>query len=341
VPAGEWVLDEDDIEALKDGAALQDTPVRYSDLVLALDSVGAPRNFFALGAIEGNPITLLSGPEKSHKSWTAIDLAVATTIADSWLGAYPIMRHGQVVYLDGEYGPFEFVRRVARVSRGHNQDPGVVVPMIRHLFSGNITLTPDDPYISILSKDIELNPPALIVIDPFRNHLVGSENDADVIVDAFRTISKLRGNVPCPVLVLHHLNKSGAASGHRAISTRADLIIEGTDGKDPVYSARGRTIRPRIDPIAEPFSIEVRHVNDEDDGIAETIVRLANDLGALELAILNAIRSQARTINWISRHLHRSAKDVGHAVDRLYASQRVETVKLFVNGHNYVGYRAI
>src|SRR5690606_18486905 len=65
-------------------------------------------------------------------------------------------------------------------------------------------------------------------------------------------------------------NKSGGFSGSRALTARADLIIEGSDTETPAYETRGRTVRPTLDPIAKPFSINVAHIHDEDDTIAMT-----------------------------------------------------------------------
>ena len=242
----------------------------WSDLLAAYAGVGAERPWFAEGAIEGSPIIMFSGPEKSHKSWSAMQLAAATVVGGPWLERFPVRRPGPVVYLDGEYGEHEFARRVVRLSRGMGAEPTDVLRNIRHFYSAQMTLTPGDGALRKVLSAIGAERPSLVVLDPLRNHLDGSENDSDVIVRAYKCLDALRGAGQCPVLVIHHLNKSGGFSGSRAITTRADFIVEGSDTTTPTYTARGRTLRPALDSIAQPFVIDVTHENDHDDRIAAT-----------------------------------------------------------------------
>jgi hypothetical protein len=242
----------------------------WSDLVSTFAGVGRERPWFAEGAIEGAPLIMFSGPEKSHKSWTGMQLAVATVTGGAWLGRFPIRKPGRVVYLDGEYGEHEFTRRVVRIARGMGAHPREVLAAIRHHYSVDLVLLPSDATFRRVLAAVRAEPPSLIVLDPLRNHLDGSENDSDAVVRAYRCLDALRVAGCCPVLSIHHLNKSGGFSGSRAITTRADLIIEGSDAETPTYSVRGRTVRPTVDAIARPFSIAISHEHDGDDAIAAT-----------------------------------------------------------------------
>lgn len=328
------------------------TPL-WSNLGNALASVGRERDWFAEGAIEGRPIILFSGPEKSHKSWTAMQLATATTVGAAWLGRFPIRRPGPVVYLDGEYGEQEFARRVARIARGIGADPREVVGRILHHYSVGLTLTATDAVFRQVLAAVEAQRPSLIVLDPLRNHLAGDENAAQVIVEAFRCLSALRDAGGCPVLVVHHLNKSGGFSGSRAITTRADLILEGSDGETPQYSARGRTLRPRVDAIAQPFTIDVAHDHDEDDTIAATRMVYSAAGGGSDAALppgLSALQSkivqfldrqkESRAANYIARALNRANADVAKALAELVKAGHVELHpgKVLFNGRYSDGY---
>ncbi len=88
----------------------------------------------------------------------------------------------------------------------------------------------------------------------------------------FLGLEILRTAARCPIVVAHHLNKAGGYSGSRALLGRADLIIEGTDERPPWYSTIGRTIR-RGDAIAERFTVDIEHLDDDDDAVAKTLVR--------------------------------------------------------------------
>lgn len=251
----------------------------WSDLVGALESVGKERPWFAEGAIEGSPIIMFAGPEKSHKSWAAMQLAVATILGGKWLGKFQIKRPGSVAYFDAEYGAYEFARRVARIARGMGAEPRTVLAQIRHFYSSGMLLNLSDQELQEHGRDIAAQRPALIIVDPLRNHLDGDENSAEAINAAYRALDRLRITGNCPVHVLHHLNKSGGFSGSRAIVTRADLIVEGSDSKTaPQYITRGRTVRAN-DAIVASFSIRVQHEHDHDDTIASTIV----SCGGIEL----------------------------------------------------------
>ena len=324
----------------------------WSDLLDAFDNVGKERPWFAEGAIEGCPIIMFAGPEKSHKSWTAMQLAVATVLGGKWLGRFQIMRPGPVVYLDGEYGPHEFVRRIARIARGMSADPREVLRQIRHLYSTSLVLKVGDPELVRVGKQIQEHKPALIVLDPLRNHLNGDENSAPVILEANKCLSMMRGSGGCPVLALHHLNKSGSFTGNRAITTRADLIIEGTDGETPSYTTRGRTVRQMTDPIAQPFTIAASHEHDDDDTIATTRIACSaasgaatlppdvSEFGGKILAVLKK-HEDPRTKSYIATAVGRSNGDTETELRRLKDARHVEEVLggVVFKGKEYDGWK--
>lgn len=242
----------------------------WSDLSAAHDRVGKARPWFAEGAIEGEPVVMLMGPEKKGKSWLAMQLAVAVAAGGvAWLDTFTLQRQGAVAYLDAEYGEFEFARRIARITRGYGKEPRDVLPLMRHNYSAELVLARDDPAFGRVLESIGAEKPALIVLDPLRNHLMGSENDSAVVVEANRCIRALKAAGRCPLLALHHLNKAGAYSGSRAIMSTADLIIEGSDEDRPTYETRGRVVR-HGDAIAMPFRVDVSHADDDDDTKAAT-----------------------------------------------------------------------
>ncbi len=241
----------------------------WSDLSAALADVGAERDWFAEGAIEGDPLALFVAPEKSGKSWALMQLAVAAVTGGAWLGRFPIRRRGSAVLLDGEYGQTETARRLARIARGMGHDPRAVLSQVRHFHSAGLRLVKDDPLLLGVFHDLKANPAAVVIIDPLRNHLAGSENESEVALDALWCCQALCNAAGCPVIIAHHLNKSGGTSGSRALLTRADLVIEGSDEEQPWYRTRGRTVR-QGDAIATPFTVEIRHTNDDDDRVART-----------------------------------------------------------------------
>ena len=65
-------------------------------------------------------------------------------------------------------------------------------------------------------------------------------------------------------------------SGSRALKTRTDVFVEGSDEDAPRYATIGRTLR-RSDRIGKPFVVAIEHQDDNDDAVAKTFVRARFD----------------------------------------------------------------
>lgn len=317
------------VSAAFEAAGRSATPP-WTDLAAAYAARGEKRNWFAEGAIEDQPLVLIVGAEKGWKSWMCIDLAVHTVTGGRWLGRFPIVRPGPVVYIDCEYGGGEFSRRVVRLARGAGRDPAEVFAGIRHLYGG-VRLAAGNAGFAALLAAVEREPPKLIVLDPLRDLLVGSENDSDVVLEALDCASRLRDAARCPVVVLHHLNKSGGYSGSRALWSRPDLILEGSDDRErPEFHAAGRNVR-RGDPLKSGFTIGVEHENDLDDATAASVVwsrfegesNAQRPLSKLALTILRMLADGALSRSAIKRHTRRSDADVHRALDELQQAGRI------------------
>lgn len=247
-----------------------------SDLFINLSEYehDAERDWFAEGAIEGACLVVWGGPEKTGKSWILGDLIVATVTGGKWLHRFQLSRAGRVMLLETENQPRETNRRLRRLARAHGANPDEVIAGVDY-YGQYLHL--DDDEMSNHVRELErafrqFEHPALIVIDPLRGHMLGNEDSAADIRKVVEGANRLRQITPAPVVIAHHLNKSGGLSGSRALSTGMDLIITGTDGEQPEYNAVGRRIRDN-DPIANPFVIDIEHENDDDDTAARTFCR--------------------------------------------------------------------
>lgn len=302
--------------------------VPWTDLLSLWREDPGRRVWWARGAIELRPPPMIvwAGPEKREKSWIAMHAAVATVLGAQWLGAWEIERPGNVVYLDGEYGPYEFGRRIARLARGMGEAPSDVLPSIRYLYSTDVIFNAESPGKELrgVLRDVQEFKPSLIVVDPLRNHIEGNENDSDVALAALRRLSQLRDAAECPILLLHHLNKSGEPAGSRAWATRPDVLIAGTDTAEPTYNARSRTMR-RGDSIAKPFGVAVWHTNDDDESQAACHVRhVVDDTPALDGRIMLALRAGPQSANSLKKSLGRSGADVNDCLDRLESNGSIK-----------------
>ncbi len=326
-------LAEEVAAELTAGAKSSAGPV-WSDLAAEYATLGAEREWFATGIIEGAPIGLFIGPEKTGKSWALLDLAIATITGGKWLGRFAVTKPGPALYLDAEYGPKEFVRRAARLARGAGHDPRAVFPGLRHVHAGNMYLSPTDPAFSRVLSSVRSEPPRLIVVDPLRNLLSGSENDAETVLAALRCAAMLRDAAGCPVIVAHHLNKAGLMSGSRALLGRADIVFEGSDEEEPWYGAKGRNVRRHDAGKASRFTILVDHDNDDDEPTASTTVssrfegELAAKTGVSKSAVrvLDALKHGPISATGLKRHRIRgmNSATIRRALDELKLAGRVQ-----------------
>jgi hypothetical protein len=307
----------------------------WSDLNSALESIGAERDWFAEGAIENNPLAVIIGPEKGGtegrgkggKSWALMQLAVATVTGGKWLGRFQIKRPGSVVYLDGENGTFDFARRVTRISRGMGHDPKEVLGQIRHLFGAGLRLEKTSELLKAIVTDLDSQPAALIVLDPLRNHLDGDESSNRDMETALSLCDIVASRSPCPLIIAHHLNRSGTYSGSRSLRGRADLLLEGSDEDEPRYKTAGRWLR-HSDPIAAGrFRIEVTHTDDLNDTIATTTVAcrfehessVKRDMSAAAAKVLGVLRRAGcgLTVGATRDETRQNARTAKHALEEL------------------------
>ena len=309
----------------------------WSDLMGAFSAIGSKRNWTVEGVIEGTPIVTYVAPEKSCKSWHLIQLCVAAVVGQSWLGRFRVKRQGPAVYLDGEMGEMEFARRAARLARGYGRDPSEVLTHLRHCWTASVRLHEDDSDLLAVVEAVHELQPVVVVLDPWRNHLDGNENDSDVTLAAMYCVEALRQAASAPVIIAHHLNKAGAAAGSRAFKTRADLVITAEDVDDePRFTAVGRTLRSG-DPIGggARWSVQVHHQHDDDDTRATTIstrfegeVRGKEALSTAARRVLEVLRGQADavTVSAIRRRLRMNHGTAMAALRDLHAAGLAERV---------------
>lgn len=323
-------------------AALASTkPDFLFDLSESLNELGSERQWFAEGVIEGiTPLVMLVGPEKSGKSWALTDLIVSTIAGGDWLGAFPVRRTGHVLLVEAEQGTHETARRIARVARGRGLKPADVIRGVRYVSRyWQLDALDADEMRALARHNKDNGTPALVAIDPLRGTMLGDENSAKDVLGALEGAAQIGRICSAPAVLAHHVNKLGAASGSRALATRPDLILTGTDTTRPRYTAVGRRIR-RNDPIAEQrgFFIDVDHgEHDEDDTRATTVVKAVFGTDANELPVVRPALTQ-RVLEMLGRstqpltkrqlrdELRASNRHVTDALDALKTAGSVQEI---------------
>lgn len=313
----------------------------FIDLNEETDEIGAERPWFCEGIIEGStPLVMLVGPEKSGKSWALTDLIVCTIAGGDWLGCFPVRRTGPVLLVEAEQGAYETKRRIMRVARGRGLDPREINRGVRYVKQYWQLDALDRDEMRDLERHVRDNgEPALVAIDPVRGTMLGDENSARDVLAALDGAAQLSQICSSPAVLAHHVNKSGAASGSRALATRPDLILTGTDSARPRYTAVGRRIR-RNDPIANGrgFYIDVDHgEHDDDDTQATTIVKAVFGeapaplptgplvLSAAAERVLKALKAGPRTKHQLRTALTMNNLAMAKALDQLLAAGLVRS----------------
>lgn len=194
--------------------------VRYADLGVNVNSRPLIR-----GILEHGQTSLLVGKSGSGKTFLALDLALHVAAGTAWLGHH--VDQGRVVYVAAEAG-MSIGNRIA-AWRGHHSLTALpfsaVVQAIDlcHPKTGDI-----DRLIAAIGCDEEERP-ALLVIDTISRVLAGgNENAPDDMGALVKSIDRLRDEIGCHVLAVHHLGKdqSRGARGHNLLHCAVDTEIE-------------------------------------------------------------------------------------------------------------------
>ena len=172
---------------------------------------------------------MLAGEPKTYKSVLATDLALSVASGKPFLGRFPVLKPGAVLFVQEENNPQTVQDRIIKIAV--QKQMAVRTPTgyelaedISIFFSNNfgIDLT-DKTSRVLLEKTIKDLQPALVLFDPFYMMLgSANENDATEMRNTLHWLSMLRNKYGVAILVLHHYNKG---SGNK---TRGGQKIRGT-----------------------------------------------------------------------------------------------------------------
>jgi hypothetical protein len=168
---------------------------------------------------------IVAGEPKSFKSTYVIDLAVSVASGEPFLGQYPVLEPGPVIYIQNENADWIIRDKVEKViaNRGlggeavyREKSNKLKVRFPKDLplyFINQQGYQINDPiHQQILEKIIKQYKPVLIVLDPLYLMFDGDINSAKELMPALVWLLELKNKYKTGVMVIHHYNKGGTNS---------------------------------------------------------------------------------------------------------------------------------
>jgi hypothetical protein len=195
--------------------------VRTVDVLAALSASLPPVPWIADGWLGAGDVVIFGGEWASGKSLIALDLAISVALGIPWMGRIPIDKPGPVLYVDEENNARNVTRRLSRMLRGRNIDPGYAdaIPL-RYLSKNHLRL--DAPAgRQTLERELAQHRPVLTVLDSLiRFHGADENSNTDVAALFGEAIVPLATKHGCAFLILDHMRKPSKEderfdTGHR------------------------------------------------------------------------------------------------------------------------------
>jgi hypothetical protein len=212
------------------------------------------------GFVDAESVTMFYGDSKVGKSWLAFELGRSIASGSPFLGHFPVVNPGPVLYLDFEMAQAYWEYRWAQLE--HCKPLGRRIPFHVVTRRNDRRLGFDPERLPLVLKKIRSLNPVLIVVDTIRAAFDGDENDsndAEAFVNLCREIGT-EATPPAAVVLLHHTTRDGTRfRGSGAFFAAVDAafgLVRSTDGVVTLDHLGGRmppppTITYQLEPVGE------------------------------------------------------------------------------------------
>jgi hypothetical protein len=210
-------LDLDAFRGKSNGGAPAVKFERASDL---LGRTFPPTPWLVRGILPEDGVLVLAGEPKSHKTFAALDLAIAVATGTRGLAQFETgsEKPRAVAAFLAEDSPRSVRARLCGLARGRGLEPAKALEHVFAQCRGSIDIGTDEGLCG-LGAAIRMLPEqvALCVLDPFRDLHRGEEDKSGDMSQIMGNLRALRSIVGCSVLLVHHMAKaSKETSGRRA-----------------------------------------------------------------------------------------------------------------------------
>ncbi len=165
-------------------------------------------------------VGFISGPPKSFKTWTVLEMAVSVASGTPCFGTFPVHRSGPVLLYTAE-DPMPALRlRLESLARNHGIDLEQVD--IRVIRADSLRLDrPGDR--EKLAATVDLHRPALLILDPLVRLHALDENQAGPMAELLGHIRALQRSSGIAIAIVHHSRKNGTHSAGQSMRGSSDL----------------------------------------------------------------------------------------------------------------------
>lgn len=195
-----------------------------------VDLFDVPRyddDYLVKGLVNRSSITFLHADPGVGKSFMALDLALSLGVGfGDWCGFRTVGSPCSVLYIYSEGVRRLWKRRDAWLQHNDVPERDLKGQIGIHQGAFSLNKAADAGRVDLLIKLLRDREADLIVFDTWATSTTGSnENDSGEMGVALARAGRIRDEVGCAVLVVHHDNKQGSMRGSSSIPGYCDTII--------------------------------------------------------------------------------------------------------------------
>jgi len=166
-----------------------------------------PEDLIGGGLLPFSSLMVISGKEKSYKSFMSVDMAFHLVAGRDWQG-HCISKAYKCIILSAEGGYFPMRERLQRMSSGFKEQIDLDNLLVPEEVSINL-LEPDD--YALLSQMLKQQQPDVLIFDPLVRFHNGDENASNEMAAVMGILREIIQEFNISIILIHHDTKSGTA----------------------------------------------------------------------------------------------------------------------------------
>lgn len=232
----------------------------------------------------------VSGPPKSLKTWTVLEMAVSVASGTPCFGSFPVPKPGPVLLYAAE-DPLPALRlRIQSLARNH----GLTIDQVEILVITADSLRLDrPPDREKLMATVDRHRPALVILDPLVRLHGQDENQSGPMAELLGHIRALQRKNGTAVTIVHHCRKAGTHSAGQSMRGSSDLYAF-LDSLVSLHRRHGRlslSAEHRSAPGLEPLPLELVAASDAEQGPSLRLCTLQDEVQTQEHRLQERITS--------------------------------------------------
>ena len=296
------------------------------------------------GLIPESGVCVISGEPKSTKTWIAVELGMALATATPAFGEYQAQRARHVAYFFAEDSVRSVQARLTALADSRHMDPLVASANLHIICRGRLDLMDEDQHSELVAACKTIPDLGLLILDPLRDIHYGEENDSKWMSRVMDALRRLRDELGCSILFIHHSHKGNKDTegrrpgqkmrGSSAIHGAIDAGIYLSNTQTDMQSWWSNTVQVEIKEGAGAGKLELTlHLDNDAEGRAQGgswsidkgDVAASKTSTEVEDAILKALAASPGplTVTAIKALVRKRPGPIFDALKRLEQSKRV------------------